>query len=297
MTTGRPRPPIGAHVSVAGGLVRGVDRALELGAETVQFFLSPPQTWRFNPPKPEDCAAFVQRRAEAGIGPVYLHAIYLVNLAGPDQTILARSIESLVQYLRVGAVIGAEGVIVHLGSARGRPLAEAKAQVAAAIGRVLSEAPAGPALILEQSAGMGESVGHRFEDLADILEASGAPDRVKVCLDTAHLFAAGYPVADPEGLGRTLDEFDRLIGLSRLVVVHANDSKVPFNSGVDRHENIGDGHIGLEGFRVILGEPRLRDLPFILEVPGVDNKGPDRENVERLKRLRAEVAARPGSAA
>lgn len=297
MSAEKPRPPIGAHVSVAGGLPKGIDRARELGAETIQFFLSPPQTWRFNPPKPEDCAAFVKRRAEAGIGPVYLHAIYLVNLAGPDQTILARSVESLVHYLRVGGEIGAEGVIVHLGSARGRPLAEAKAQVAAAIGQILGQVPDGPALVLEHSAGMGESVGHRFEDLADILEASGAPERVKICLDTAHLFAAGYPVADPEGLGRTLDEFDRLIGLDRLVVIHANDSKVPFNSGVDRHENIGDGYIGLEGFRVILGEPRLQNLPFILEVPGLDNKGPDRENVQRLKRLRAEVAARPGPAA
>jgi len=285
------RPPIGAHVSVAGGLPKGIDRALELGAETIQLFLSPPQTWRFNPPRAEDCAEFVRRRAETGLGPVYLHAIYLINLAGPDQTILARSVESLVQYLRIGADIGAEGVIVHLGSARGRPLSEAKAQVAAAIGRILGQVPDGPALILEHSAGMGESVGHRFEDLADILAAADSPDRVKICLDTAHLFAAGYPVADPEGLGWTLDEFDRLIGLDRLVVIHANDSKVPFNSGVDRHENIGDGHIGLEGFRVILGEPRLQNLPFILEVPGLDNKGPDRENIERLKRLRAEVAA------
>lgn len=291
MTAHNLRPPVGAHVSVAGGLPKGIDRALELGAETIQFFLSPPQTWRFNPPKPEDCAAFVKRRAEAGLGPVYLHAIYLINLAGPDQTILARSIESLVQYLQVGARIGAEGVIVHLGSARGRPLAEAKAQVAAAIRQVLREAPVGPALVLEQSAGMGESVGHRFEDLADIIAAADGPDRVKICLDTAHLFAAGYPVADPDGLRQTLDEFDRLIGLDRLVVIHANDSKVPFNSGVDRHENIGDGHIGLKGFKTILAEPRLRDLPFILEVPGLDNKGPDRENVERLKRLRAEVAA------
>jgi len=291
MTAHNLRPPVGAHVSVAGGLPKGIDRALELGAETIQFFLSPPQTWRFNPPKPEDCAAFVKRRAEAGLGPVYLHAIYLINLAGPDQTILARSIESLVQYLQVGARIGAEGVIVHLGSARGRPLAEAKAQVAAAIRQVLREAPVGPALVLEQSAGMGESVGHRFEDLADIIAAADGPDRVKICLDTAHLFAAGYPVADPDGLRQTLDEFDRLIGLDRLVVIHANDSKVPFNSGVDRHENIGDGHIGLKGFKTILAEPRLRDLPFILEVPGLDNRGPDRENVERLKRLRAEVAA------
>ncbi len=285
------RPVIGAHVSVAGGLPKGIDRALELGAETIQFFLSPPQTWRFNPPKPEDAAAFVRRRTEAGLGPVYLHAIYLVNLAGPDQTILARSVESLVQYLRVGAQIGAAGVIVHLGSARGRPLPEARAQVAAAIRQILHQAPEGPALVLEHSAGMGESVGHRFEDLADILAAADSPDRVKICLDTAHLFAAGYPVADPDGLRRTLDEFDRLIGLDRLVVIHANDSKVPLGSGVDRHENIGDGQIGLAGFRVILAEPRLRDLPFILEVPGLDNKGPDRENVERLKQLRAEIAA------
>lgn len=291
MTDKELHPLIGAHVSVAGGLPKGIDRALELGAETIQFFLSPPQTWRFNPPKPEDCAAFARRRAEAGLGPVYLHAIYLINLAGPDQAILARSVESLVQYLRVGAAIGAAGVIVHLGSARGRPLPEAKAQVAAAIRQILHEAPEGPALVLEHSAGMGESVGHRFEDLADILAAADTSNRVKFCLDTAHLFAAGYPVADPDGLGRTLDEFHRLIGLDRLVVLHANDSKAPFNSGVDRHANIGEGHIGLQGFRVILAEPRLKELPFILEVPGLDNKGPDRENVERLKRLRAEVAA------
>jgi deoxyribonuclease-4 len=276
---------IGAHVHAAGGPGNAIDRALEIGAETIQIFPSAPQTWRYKEQPEPVASAFRERVSAAKIGPVFFHGIYLINLAASTPEHLAKSIDSLCFYQRTAARMGAVGTIFHIGSHKGAGLDEMFPQIVTAIGEVLAASPAEPWLILENSAGMGQSVGSRFSELGRIIAAVADP-RLKVCLDTAHAFAAGYNIADPDGVERTMEEFDREIGLANLVAVHANDSKVPLGAGVDRHENIGQGHIGLQGFEVIMRHPAFADVPFLLEVPGFDNKGPDAENVTILKQLR-----------
>lgn len=279
---------IGAHVSTAGGVDRAVDRALEMGCECLQFFVSSPQGWAYKPLDPEAAARFRERRARAGLGPAVLHAPYLINLGASDPEHLRRSVDLLAFYLTAAAQLGAMGVVFHSGSHKGVGFEAVLPQAVSAMREALARSPEEAWLIIENTAGMGNHIAARFEEIARMMEGVASP-RVKVCLDTQHLFAAGYPVTDPEGLDRTLREFDRLIGLPQLVVVHANDSQPPFASGVDRHANIGEGHIGEEGFAVMLAHPAFREVPFILEVPGADGKGPDKPNVDRLKAIRARV--------
>lgn len=276
---------IGAHVSVVGGIARAIDRAVDIGAETIQIFGSGPQTWRFKPAPPDAVAAFLEKARENDVQPVFLHAVYLINLGTPDPAILEKSIASLVQYMKLAADIQAAGVIFHGGSHRGAGFEAVLSQTVSALQRVLGDSPEGPWLILENSAGMGNHIGAGFQEMRRILEGVGG-DRMRVCLDTMHAFAAGYDVVSKDGVRKTLEEFDREIGLERLVAIHANDAKVEFASGVDRHENIGEGHIGIEGFEAIMGHPALREIPFILEVPGFDQTGPDQKNVGILKKVR-----------
>ncbi|MCS7206484.1 MAG: deoxyribonuclease IV [Dehalococcoidia bacterium] len=280
---------IGAHVSAAGGVDKAVDRAQEMGAECLQLFAGGgPQSWRFTHPGPAACQAFRQKSQQTGIAPNFMHGIYLINLGTPDPSLVAKSVEALVQGMDLAADLGIAGVIFHLGSHKGAGQDAVFQQVVQAIQQVLARAKPGPWLVMENSAGMGQHIGSSFAELGRILRAVDSP-RLKICLDTQHCWAAGYNVASREGLEKTLDEFDRAIGLRHLVAVHANDSKVPLGSGVDRHENIGDGLIGAQGFVTILSHPALRDVPFYLEVPGPDGKGPDRTQVERLKALRAQA--------
>jgi deoxyribonuclease-4 len=279
---------LGAHVSTQGGLDKAIDRAQAMGAETVQIFGSAPQTWRRRDASPEEIAAFREKAAAADVEPVFLHAVYLINLAAADPANLERGVASLIADLELCAQIGAKGSIVHIGSHKGAGLDAVFPQVVAAIRRVMENTPPEAWLILENSAGMGGSIGASFSELAAVMREL-ADARIKVCLDTQHAFAMGYDVASAGGLQATLAEFDREIGLGKLVAVHANDSKVPLGGGRDRHENIGEGAIGREGFRVIMAHPAFRDLPFILEIPGFGNLGPDRENLDILKGIREEA--------
>ncbi|GBD10536.1 putative endonuclease 4 [bacterium HR23] len=284
---------IGAHVSAAGGVDKAVDRAQEMGAECLQLFAGGgPQSWRFTHPGESACHAFREKGRQTGIGPNFMHGIYLINLGTPDPSLLAKSVDALAQALNLAADLGIAGVIFHLGSHKGVGKEAVFRQVVDAILRVLERSKEGPWLVLENSAGMGQHIGSSFEELGRIRKAVGSP-RVKICLDTQHCWSAGYNMATPDGLNRTMEEFEREIGLEHLVAVHANDSKVPLGSGVDRHENIGDGLIGEKGFATILAHPAFRDVPFILEVPGPDGKGPDRTQVERLKAIRAQVGVHP----
>ena len=278
---------LGAHVSTAGGIDKAIDRAQEIGAETVQVFASSPRAWGFKPVPAEKAAAFREKSKTAGISPAFLHAIYLVNLGGPPD-LVRKSVASLSDHMNVAAQIGASGVVFHCGSHKGAGFDAVLDQAAAAIQEVLSNTPEETWLIIENSAGMGFHVGASFGEIGRLIEAVASP-RVMVCMDTQHTYAAGYDLADAGAIDGVMDEFDREIGLSRLVAVHANDAKVEFGSGVDRHENIGDGHIGIAGFETIMGHSAFRDLPFLLEVPGMDKKGPDRENLERLKEVRRKV--------
>ncbi|MCZ6891803.1 MAG: deoxyribonuclease IV [Chloroflexi bacterium] len=279
---------VGAHVSAAGGLDKAIDRAVEIGAETLQLFCSPPQGWAFKPVPPEMAEAFREKAAANSIDRVFLHGVYLVNLGTENPVNLKRGIESLTNHMHTASAIGAVGVIFHPGSHKGRGYDAIFQQTVDAISQVLTDSPDDAWLIIENMAGMGNHIGARFQELGLIIQAVGSP-RVKICMDVQHAFAAGYDIVTPDGIGEAMEEFDREIGLSNLVAVHANDSKKPLASGVDRHENIGQGEMGLQGFQVIMGHPAFRDVPFLLEVPGMEGNGPDRENLDILKELRAKV--------
>jgi deoxyribonuclease-4 len=276
---------VGAHVKTAGGVDKAIDRAEEMGAETIQIFSGAPQAWRRKDYRPEEVEAYRARVAETGIEPAFLHGVYLVNLATSNQENLAKSLDALVHDMNVCRLLGALGVIFHLGSHRGAGYEQVFRQVVDSVSRVIEATPEETWLILENSAGMGGAVGSKFDELGRIVREAGSP-RVKVCLDTQHMFAAGYDVKTKDGLEAAMSEFDADVGLDRLVVVHANDSKCPLAGGVDRHENIGEGHIGLDGLQNVMSHPAFREVPFLLEVPGFDNQGPDRRNVEILKGLR-----------
>ncbi len=279
---------IGAHVSSSGGLDKAIDRAVELGAETIQCFCSSPRGWAFKPIPEEQTAAFRQKAEAGGVGPAFLHGIYLTNLGTADGENLRKGIESLTSYMHVSSAMGGAGVIFHGGSHKGAGYEGIFKQTVASLKEVLANSPRDARLIIENSAGMGNHIGSTFAEIGRIMEAVDDP-RVKVCLDTQHSFAAGYDVVTPAGIEKVVAEFDREIGLANLVVVHANDSKTPFASGVDRHENLGQGHMGLDAFVVIMSHSAFREIPFILEVPGFENKGPDKQNMDILRELRARV--------
>jgi deoxyribonuclease-4 len=279
---------IGAHVSTAGGLDKAIDRAVEIGAETIQIFVSSPRGWAFKPIPTSMISTFKEKAASTGIGPVFFHCIYLVSLGSPTEENLAKSVQALTDYMQAAKQLGAAGVIFHSGSHRGVGFDGVFDQAVRAMDQVLKASPDNVWLTIENSAGMGDGIGSKFEEIGQILKALASPN-VKVCLDTQHLFASGYDVTHKEGLDRVMEEFDREIGLHNLVAVHANDSKTPFGSAVDRHENIGKGHIGLDGFRIIMEHPAFKDIPFLLEVPGIDGNGPDKANIDVLKGLRSEL--------
>jgi len=259
---------IGAHVSTAGGPATCFDRAEAIGAEAAQIFLTPPQQWRSSRVDEEQVKAFRERAKASSCSPVFVHGVYLINLATADETI--------------------QGVIFHIGSHKGQGLDVVFDQICKACVDVLEATPDDVQLILENSAGAGGNIGSNFADLGRIIRTVGS-DRLKVCLDTQHSFAAGYDLSSAEGLETAMTEFEQEVGFDNLVAVHANDSKVELGAGRDRHENIGEGHIGREGFRRILHHRAFADVPFLLEVPGFgEAKGPDKPNIDLLKQLRDE---------
>jgi len=279
---------IGAHVSTSDALDKCIDRARETGSETIQIFASAPQSWR-PVSHGDDAIGILNRRVtECDINPVFVHGIYLVNLATENELQLQRSVDSLSKCLSFCDAAGAQGVIFHVGSHKGLGFEAVLPQIIGAIQEVLAKASGLSQLILENSAGMGNTIAARFSEIGALVREAGSP-RVKVCIDTCHAFASGYDIASADGIERAMDEFDREVGLDRLVVVHANDSKGPLAGGKDRHENIGEGFIGLDGFRTIMGHEAFRNMPFLLEVPGFSGKGPDKENIDILKRIRDEA--------
>ncbi|HLW49291.1 MAG TPA: deoxyribonuclease IV [bacterium] len=280
--------PIGAHVSIAGRLYEAIPRALAIGCECLQIFVGSPRMWRPVTYDPADVAEFRRRRARTGLEPLVAHAAYLVNLASPDPELFRRSVASLTHTVRGMDALDGLGAITHLGSTQGAAWEPCCDRVAGALRAVLAGSSRAMVL-LEGSA--GGTIGGTFEELRDILDAAGRSPRLGVCLDTAHLFAAGWNIRTPRGVAAMVDAFDRRVGLRWLKVLHFNDSKSPLGSRLDRHENIGEGHIGRAGFRAVLGHPALRDLPGLIETPGFNHHGPDRRNVMALKRLRAAALA------
>jgi deoxyribonuclease-4 len=275
---------LGAHTSISGALDLAIERAVAIGCECLQIFYGSPRQWRDPAHPAEVLDRFVAKRRAAHLDPLVAHASYLVNLAGPARATWERSLASLVATAHGVERLDGLGVVTHLGSRMGTPRRAALRRVARAVRQVLDRTQTAMVL-LENSAGAGGHVGAAFEDLAEILTCVGDA-RVGVCLDTAHLYAAGWDLRTPEGIGTVVRAFDRLVGWRHVRLLHLNDSKGALGSGLDRHENIGDGWIGLDGFRAWLAHPRVRPLPGIIETPGFDRQGPDRRNLARLKRLR-----------
>ncbi|MDA0365088.1 MAG: deoxyribonuclease IV, partial [Chloroflexi bacterium] len=286
------RVVVGAHVSSSGGIFTAIERGEAIGAEAIQIFPSPPQTWRPTAHKPEAIARFRELHAGSSVGQVWIHNIYLANLATEDPAQLQKSIDSVLNALTVADAIGALGVVLHTGSHKGQGLEAVERQVCAALTQILDEAPGTAVLALENAAGHGGVIGKSFGELGRLIQAV-RHERLQVCIDTCHAFAAGYDIASADGLEVAMMEFDSEIGIERLAVVHANDSKLPLGGARDRHENIGEGHIGAAGFSTILGGEEFRGKAFLLEVPGFPDEagkanGPDEENVRRLKQVRNE---------
>ena len=278
-------PAVGAHVSSAGRIDKAVDNAVAIGAESFQLFGAAPQQWRRKHHPDEDVQAFRDKRRETRRGSAFIHAVYLINLASPDDELLRKSTDTLTAELELAARIGATGVIFHVGSHMGSGFDHALPRIAASMREALDRTPDEPLLLLENNAGAGRSVGSTLVELAAIIAAADHP-RVRVCLDTCHLHAAGYNVATSAGLKETIDEFNREIGADLLSAIHANDSKTPLNSGRDRHENLGHGTIGLRAFRRMVRNRTLRKAAWLLEVPGYETSGPGRTDVDVLRALR-----------
>jgi len=277
---------LGAHVSSSGGIHTAIDRIEELGGESVQVFTQSPRMWRPTNHPPENFERFRERRDEAGIQGVVCHAIYLLNLASPKDDIYEKSVEALRNTVDVACAIEADGVVFHVGSHQGAGLEAGLERVVPALAQALERCSDTTWLLMENTAGAGGTIGRSVDELAAILERLDRHPRLGLCLDSCHLYASGYDVADPEALDRLLEEVDGSIGLERLRALHVNDSKTPLGSNRDRHDNIGDGLMG-EKLGVFMGHPQLQGLPAILEVPGKDGHGPDADEVRKLKELHA----------
>ena len=277
---------LGAHVSSSGGIHTAIDRIEELGGESVQVFTQSPRMWRPTNHPPENFERFRERRDEAGIQGVVCHAIYLLNLASPKDDIYEKSVEALRNTVDVACAIEADGVVFHVGSHQGAGLEAGLERVVPALAQALERCSDTTWLLMENTAGAGGTIGRSVDELAAILERLDRHPRLGLCLDSCHLYASGYDVADPEALDRLLEEVDGSIGLERLRALHVNDSKTPPGSNRDRHDNIGDGLMG-EKLGVFMGHPQLQGLPAILEVPGKDGHGPDADEVRKLKELHA----------
>ena len=283
-------PRLGAHVSASGGLPLALDRAYALKAEALQIFTRAPSRWEGRAILAEEARRFAERRAELGDPPVLAHDLYLTNLAAEDATVRARSLDSLVTEIERCELLGVDGLVCHLGShpheATGLKL------LAEALGAVLQKTSGYRVpLWLETTAGQGNCLGHRFAHLRYCVEVNGNHPRLGVCLDTCHVFAAGYDLVTEEGYRATWDEFERELGFDRLKALHLNDSLKELGSRVDRHTNIGKGLLGQEAFRRLVQDPRLAGLPMVLETPDGPDKRGQAKDLALLRRLRGKGGA------
>jgi deoxyribonuclease-4 len=284
---------LGAHLPVAGGTVAAAERAHAIGATTLQVFADNPTAWRRRAEPPADLPAFRERLAALDIGPVAIHASYLINLAGPDDAFWERSVELLVSELRAAPAFGARFVNVHIGSHRLTGLAGGIERFGEGAARVLGAVDTGPdaaLLALENSAGGGGGIGASLDELEAVVESiashGGDVARVRLCLDTAHLWAAGLAIGDEDSVDALVDELDARVGVERLAMIHLNDSKSALGSRLDRHQHLGAGEIGVAGFRRLLTSPRLAGVAYYLETPGMD-EGYDAINVARAYAIAA----------
>jgi deoxyribonuclease-4 len=277
---------IGAHISSAGGIDKAIDRAVDLGADSVQVFTQSPRTWRPTNHDPASFDRFREKRMEAGIGGVVCHALYLCNLAAPDDAVYEKSVAAMRNTMEVARGIAADGVVFHVGSHLGSGFDAGLERVLPAMEQVLELSSDETWLLMENSAGAGGTIGRSIEELATIWERLDGHPRLGVCLDSCHLWVSGVDVTDPAALDACLDELDSAIGLDRLRALHINDAAAPLGSNRDRHANILEGELG-EKLGVFLSNPRLQGLPAVLETAGPENRGPDTNEIRKTKELRA----------
>ena len=287
-------PPFGAHMSVAGGLPRAVERAAVHRCDALQIFAKNASQWRGRPIPPEEVAEFRVRVAAAGLQSVVSHASYLINLATTTDTLRAQSRAAMADEIDRAEALGLLGVVLHPGCYTSGSPAEGIRLIASNLRGLLDERAAGQTMVLlEHTAGQGTSIGSRFEELAEIIDGMDGHPRVGVCLDTCHLLASGYDIASEAGYRRTFTQFGKVVGFARLKAFHLNDSKKPLGSRVDRHEHIGKGCVGMDGFRMLVNDRRFAKIPMLLETPKAQGKatGPisvdplDEENLNTLRRL------------
>jgi deoxyribonuclease-4 len=276
----------GAHVSSAGGIDTAIDRIEEMGGDCVQVFTQSPRMWRPTSHKPESIERFKARRREAGIGSVVCHALYLCNLAAPDDEIYEKSVRTMCATVDAACAIEADGVIFHVGSHLGAGLEAGLDRTAAALQRIFEHCEGDTWLLMENSAGTGATIGRSLEELATLLDRLDGHPRFGICLDSCHLYASGYDVTDPTAVEALVGEVDARMGLDRLRALHVNDSATPLGSNRDRHANIGEGLIG-EGLGAFLAQPALQHLAAYLEVPGESKSGPNAAEIRKLRELHA----------
>ncbi len=275
---------LGAHVSASGGIHTAVDRIEEYGGDAVQVFTQSPRTWRQTNHDPANFDRFKEQRAEAGIGAVLCHALYLINLASPKDDLYEKSVETLERTMDVACAIDADGVVFHVGSHLGAGFEAGLERAVPAIRRALEHCSDTTWLLIENSAGAGGTIGRSVEELSVLVDRLDAHPRLGVCLDSCHLWVSGVDVTDPQALDATLDELDEGIGLERLRALHVNDARDPLGSNRDRHENVPDGVLGRK-LAVFLGNERLQGLPAVLETPGSDGHGPNATDIRKLRQL------------
>lgn len=279
-------PLLGAHLSIAGGHALACARAHEAGCTALQIFVKNHRMWRASPLSADAADLFRRARKAAGLSSAIAHATYLLNLASPDPALWAKSLDGFVDELARCDALGLDALVLHPGAA-GAPGKEAGIS---ALAKALDEAVARSAgspvrILLETAAGQGGALGSRFDELRSVVDRLRDPSRIGICLDTCHVFAAGYDLATPEGYDRTFDAFDRELGLARLEAFHLNDSKKGLGSRVDRHEHIGRGAIGAGAFKRLMRDPRFRRVPKVIETPKVGDM--DRVNLDLLHRMAA----------
>jgi deoxyribonuclease-4 len=284
----------GAHLSIAGGVDHALSAALRLNLDTVQVFVKNQRQWQSQPLKPDVVDRWHQLLTAPGFGPPLAHATYLINLASADAQLYERSRRAFAEELLRCERLSIPGLVVHPGAAGHQPRRRAIARVAAALNRIFRDHPGLKTMpLLETTAGQGTTLGGGFEELGAIIRLLDEPRRVGVCIDTCHVFAAGYDIRQPDGYERMIAEAQRWAGLERIHCWHLNDSKGACGSRLDRHEHIGHGQIGKRGFRQVLSDRRFRGVPMIIETPkGEDASGRDwdRVNVRRLRAIAAHVA-------
>lgn len=277
---------LGVHISAAGGVSLVPARAAALGCNTVQFFSRSPQTWRRKKLEASQAAEFRRERGKRGIGPVFIHVPYLINLASPDKKLFHASVEAYIEDLREAGTLSADYVVTHMGSHKGTGEEAGLARFTKGLNIVIRRtAGSSVCILLENSAGSGSCLGYTFFHQRRVLEALKEPGRAGICLDTAHAFAAGYDLSSAAGLKRLVLDMQASGAADKLKLVHLNDSKSACGSRVDAHENIGKGRIGPEGMRRIVNHPAFKNLPFILETPK-NSKRADALNLNTVRRLR-----------